>query len=616
MINSSRILSIIAICILAIGTISASPTLRVAPPSPVPPTLTFTTLVSGLTEPLFVTNAGDGSNRLFILQQSGQILVVDNGSSTQNITPFLDISSGLTNFISDDNGGGSEQGLLGLAFDPNYSTNGYFYITYTTNTTSDNSGIPCPYVPTSGQTCYYTTTLARYQVSSNPDIGDPTTATVLLSVPKIYQNHNGGMIAFGPDGYLYMSVGDGGSGGDPDGNGQSLDTLSAKLLRLDVDGTPDLGKNYAIPHSNPFYGSSDPNVQQEIWAYGLRNPWRFSFDKSTGDLYIGDVGQDTQEEVDFQSHSSSGGQNYGWHILEGNLCYQPHSGCVKPANYVPPVAAYNHGPGDAYGCAIMGGYIYRGTQYPSMQGYYFYGDLCSGKVFGLIKNGNTWRSTLLASPGYNITSFGQDEQGGLYLTDYGGGQVIKISSPVNTMSTITSQGNLDGSIVESGSGTGLGGTIDSISKWFDVGDTTDNRQIRAILSFNTAGLPDQAVIDSATIKIRLNKISNDPFSALDGLSVDMAVPNFGSSSALEAADFQASPDYTDVATFNPTPSGGWYSAALTSNLSDINLTGTTQFRLEFATSTNNDNLANYASFYSGNYGVSSRPQLIIQYHNP
>src|ERR1700690_2499064 len=374
MIKSSRIFSIIAICILAISTISASPALRVTPPSPVPPALTFTTLVHGLTEPLFVTNAGDGSNRLFILQQRGQILVMDNGSSTPNITPFLDISSGLTNFTSDHNGGGSEQGLLGLAFDPNYSTNGYFYITYTTNTTSDNSGIPCPYVPTSGQTCYYTTTLARYQVSSNPDIGDPTTATVLLSVPKIYQNHNGGMIAFGPEGYLYMSIGDGGSGGDPDGNGQSLDTLSAKLLRLDGDGTPDSGKNYAIPHTNPFYGSSDPNAQQEIWAYGLRNSWRFSFDKSTGDLYIGDVGQDRQEEVDFQSHSSTGGQNYGWHILEGNLCYIPSSNCLKPSNYVAPVATYNHGAGDSYGCALMGGYVYRGSQHPSMQGYYFYGD--------------------------------------------------------------------------------------------------------------------------------------------------------------------------------------------------------------------------------------------------
>jgi len=613
MIKSSRIFSVITICVLTISTISASPFLKKVSPSPVPPVLDFTTFVSGLTEPLFVTNAGDGSNRLFIVEQTGQIRVLDSGNTSPNSTPFLDISSTGSNpvsdFISYPNNGDSEQGLLGLAFDPNYASNGYFYVTYTTDLGNSNQ---CPATaPTSGQTCKFSTTLARYHATPASDVADPGDGTVLLVAPKVYTNHNGGMIAFGPDGYLYMSIGDGGSGGDPDGNGQSLDTLSAKLLRLDVS-----GPTYAIPHTNPFYNDSDPNVKQEIWAYGLRNAWRFSFDKLTGDLYIGDVGQDTQEEVDFQSHLSSGGQNYGWNILEGNLCFHPSSGCVKPANYVAPVATYNHGNNDSYGCALMGGYVYRGSQYPSMQGYYFYGDLCSGKVFGLNRNGNTWKSTILASPGYNITSFGQDEQGELYLTDYAGGQVIKISSPVNAAGTFTSQGNLDGFIVESGSGTGLGGTINSTGKWFDVGDTTDNKQVRAILSFNTAGLPDQAVIDSAALKIRLNRLNNDPFSALSDLSADMAVPNFGSSSALEAGDFQASPDYADVATFNPTPSGGWYSAPIASNLNDINLTGTTQFRLEFATSTNNDNAANYASFYSGNYGISSRPQLIIQYHIP
>ncbi|MGA7195015.1 MAG: PQQ-dependent sugar dehydrogenase [Anaerolineales bacterium] len=611
MIKSFRIFSIIAICVLAIGTISASPAAKIVPPSPTPPVLTFIPVAaaSNLTEPVFFTNAGDGTNRFFIVQQTGQILVMDTISSTP--THFLDISSlganPVTDFISNlSPGGDTEQGLLGLAFDPNYATNGYFYITYTTDV-----DLPCPYITTNGDDCPFATTLARYQVSSNPDVADDTTGTVLLSVPKRFSNHNGGMIAFGPDGYLYMSIGDGGAGGDPDGNGQSLDTLSGKLLRLDVDGTPDSGKKYAIPHTNPFYGSSDSNVQQEIWAYGLRNSWRFSFDKLTGDLYIGDVGQDRQEEVDFQSHSSAGGQNYGWHILEGNLCYNPMSGCVKPANYVPPVATYNHGVNDSYGCALMGGYVYRGSQFPSMQGWYFYGDLCSGKVLGLVKNGNTWKSTLLASTPYNITSFGEDEQGELYLIDYAGGQILQISeAPTNATSTLTSQGNLDGFITESSAGSGEGGTFNSTGKWFNVGDTSDNRQMRAILSFTKASLPAQAVISSATLKIKLYKISGDPFGALGDLSADIAVPNFGSSSALEAGDFSAAATDSGIATFSPL-SGGWYSAAI-SDPSDINLTGTTQFRLAFT----DDSAGNYASFYSGNYGISSRPQLIIQYSIP
>ncbi|HUH99137.1 MAG TPA: PQQ-dependent sugar dehydrogenase [Anaerolineales bacterium] len=610
MAKSSRIFSLIAVCGLAISTISARGGLMAAATT-APFSLDFTTVASGLNKPVFVTNAGDGSQRLFIVQQSGEILVMDHDASSPNSTAFLDISS-LSGFISSDNGGDTEQGLLGLAFDPGYSSNGYFYITYTT----DTGGIPCPYVPTSGQTCNYTTTLARYHATPASDVADSASGFVLLAVPKIYSNHNGGMIAFGPDGYLYMSVGDGGSGGDPDGNGQSLDTLSAKILRLDVDGPPDLGKNYAVPPTNPFYGSSDPNVQQEIWAYGLRNPWRFSFDKSRGDLYIGDVGQDRQEEVDFQSHASTGGQNYGWHILEGNLCYRPSTGCAAPPNYVAPVTTYNHGTNDSYGCALTGGYVYRGTQSVLMQGYYFYGDYCSGKVLGLIKNArNTWTSYLVASTSYQISSFGQDEGGELYLTDLNG-QVIKISQhPAYATKTIPSQGGFDGFIIETSAGSGVGGVLNSTGKWFSVGDTTDNRQVRAILSFNTAVLPPLAVVDSATLRIRLNRISSDPFSILGDLAVDMAVPNFGPSPALEAGDFQAAADYPDVATFNSVPSGGWYSAPVSSNLSAINLTGTTQFRLTFPPS-NDDGISNSASFYSGRYGVSFRPQLVIQYHSP
>ncbi len=617
MIKSTKIFSIIAICIFAISTISASPAL-IASSTTTLPALAFTPVVSTPNRPDFVTNAGDGSNRLFIVEQSGQILVMDNGSSSYNSTPFLDIS-GLSSFISyQSSNGGNEQGLLGLAFAPDYATSGNFYIAYTTDL---GSGIPCPYLPTSGQTCFYTTTLARYHATPSSDVAD-TTGTVLLDVPKIWTNHNGGMIAFGPDGYLYMSIGDGGSGGDPYGDGQSLDTLSAKILRLDVDPThtPDPGKNYAVPPSNPFYtNSSDPNLQKEIWAYGLRNAWRFSFDKLTGDLYIGDVGQDRQEEVDFQPHSSTGGQNYGWNILEGNLCYNPLSRCIKPSNYVAPIAAYNHGTNKSYGCAVMGGYVYRGSKSFVMQGTYLYGDLCSGKVFGLTKNANnTWTSTILARTSYQISSFGEDEQGELYLTDLNNNLVVKISHPFSTITTsFNSQGSQDGYITESASSTGVGGTINSNSGTFNLGDTADNGQYRAVVSFNTSNLPNAAVVTSATIKIRMSRMSNpSPFSTLGNLLVDMAVPYFGSSSALEALDFQAVPTQTGVAIFNAVPTGGWYSASLSpSSLSAINLTGLTQFRLEFETPTNSDGVSNYASFVSGN-SSRNRPILTIQYHIP
>jgi glucose/arabinose dehydrogenase len=382
----------------------------------IPSALIFTPVASGLSLPVFVTNAGDGSDRLFIVQQGGQIRILkDSGLLT---TPFLDISASVSNFT----GANGEQGLLGLAFDPAYSTNGIFYITYTTAN-------PDP-------TFKYTTTLARYHRSSgNPDVADSSSAVVLLSIPKKYANHNGGMLAFGPDGYLYMSMGDGGSGGDPDNNAQKFDTLLGKLLRLDVESTPPAGKMYVIPPTNPFFGSTDPNVKQEIWSSGLRNPWRFSFDSLTGDLYIGDVGQNTEEEVDYQASASAGGQNYGWNTLEGNLCYLPAVDCEAPSGYVAPVATYDHGVNDSFGCSITGGYVYRGNQSPPLQGVYFYGDYCSGRVFGLIKNANnTWSSSVIVTTEFNITSFGPDEQGELYLTNYGAGTIYHISSVPPTIS--------------------------------------------------------------------------------------------------------------------------------------------------------------------------------------
>ena len=316
---------------------------------------------------------------------------------------------------------GGEQGLLGLAFDPNYATNRFFYVTYTTTT--------------GGPVFKYTTTLVRYRASaSNADLADPASRTLILSIPKKYINHNGGMIAFGPDTFLYMSMGDGGSGGDPDNNGQNIHALLGKILRLDVHSTPPVGKTYAIPSTNPFFGDSDPSVRQEIWAYGLRNPWRFSFDRSTGDLFIGDVGQNIEEEIDFQPASDAGGNNYGWHILEGNFCYSPASNCTPPSHYVAPVAVYDHGNNDSFGCSVTGGYVDRDPSSPSLNGVYFYGDYCSGKLLGLVHNSNnTWTSRLIIDTPYNISSFGQDEQGGLYLADRVSGRIIQISQvPVIT----------------------------------------------------------------------------------------------------------------------------------------------------------------------------------------
>jgi len=277
----------------------------------IPPALKFTPFASGLTQPLFITHAGDGSNRIFIVERGGTIRILKNGSLLP--VPFLDVHTLLSTT-------GGEQGLLGLAFHPDYKNNRYFFVAYT-----DVSGA---------------ITLARYQASlSDPDLAE-TSGNVLLAIPKTYANHNGAMLAFSPlDGYLYMSTGDGGGAGDPDNNAQDRTSLLGKILRLDVDSA----SPYAIPATNPYYNNPDPLIKQEIWAYGLRNPWRFSFDRKTGDLYIADVGQKKVEEVDFQQFNSSGGNNYGWSILEGNLCFKPAVNCVQPSNYVSPVAVYRHG---------------------------------------------------------------------------------------------------------------------------------------------------------------------------------------------------------------------------------------------------------------------------------
>ncbi len=552
-----------------------------------PPGLKFTTVASGLTRPLFVTHAGDGSGRLFIVQQGGQILILKNGSVLP--TPFLDLSGQITTT-------GNEQGLLGLAFHPNYAANGRFFTVYTRKSDGD-------------------VVLAEFGVSSNPDIADPSPTVLLTIEHSAHANHNGGMIAFGPDGYLYQAVGDGGGGGDPDDNGQDLTTLLGKLLRLDVDGAAP----YAVPADNPFVGDPNPNVREEIWAYGLRNPWRFSFDRSTGDLFTGDVGQNAQEEIDFQPASSGGGENYGWSILEGNLCFKPSSGCTPPSGYVPPVAVYDHGPNDSNGCSVTGGYVYRGSQSPSLAGVYFYADFCKGTIWGLVRDGSNWITGLITDTSYLISSFGEDEAGELYLTDLSGGRVVKISEVTLLTKTFRSNGKYDGYVLESGETTNTGGFVNASGPAIFLGDNAANRQYRSILHFYTAPLPDNAVITSARLSLkRQGIVGTDPFTDLSYILIDIKASSFSGNPALQASDFQAASNQNWAGKFYNRPSKGWYSTRLLDRgLPFINLKGVTQMRLRFRLDDNNNSQTDVIKFYSGNSAdFFARPRLIVEYFIP
>ena len=337
---------------------------------PDPNAYTWQLLVSGLQRPVdFQVN---GSGRFFVLEKVGRIRIIENGQLLD--TPFLDISERVGS-------SSNEQGLLGLAFHPQYAQNGRFFVNYT-----DNNG---------------DTVLARFQVTSDPNVADPNSAVRLLGVDQPFANHNGGVLVFGPDGYLYAGLGDGGSQGDPFDNAQDTNNLLGKILRLDVDSA----EPYAIPPDNPF--------GNEIWQYGLRNPWRISFDRATNDLYIGDVGQNQWEEVDFLEAGSPGGTNFGWSYREGTHDYKGNA----PAGVVDPVAEYSHSEG---GCSLTGGYVYRGSM-PEWNGIYLYGDYCTGFMWGLIHTDNGWQAQRLFDLDINITSFGQDESGEIYLVGDGGG---------------------------------------------------------------------------------------------------------------------------------------------------------------------------------------------------
>ena len=333
--------------------------------------------------PVDIANAEDG--RLFIVERDGIIRVVANDPTSTSAPIFLDISDRVS--------AGGETGLLGLAFHPNYAQNGFFYVNYT----HDQDGT-------------LVTRIARYQVSGNPNVADPNSEFIVLTVAQPFRNHNAGDLAFGPDGYLYVPLGDGGSGGDPDNRAQNLDDLLGKILRLDVDNVSP-GKNYAIPANNPFVGRAGLD---EIWAYGLRNPWRISFDRQTADLYIADVGQNGWEEVDFQPADSPGGENYGWRLKEGTHCYNPGSNC-DPGGLTEPIHEYGHENGR---CSITGGFVYRGQQYPTLQGWYLFADYCTGELFGLAPGSH--QPTPFVNTDSSITTFGEDSSGELLFATIGG----------------------------------------------------------------------------------------------------------------------------------------------------------------------------------------------------
>ena len=339
-------------------------------------------------------------NRLFVIEQDGKVKVFNSAKNIDVSTIFLDISSRVVS--------GGEQGLLGLAFHPNFSQTPYVYVNYI-------SANPLR------------TVIARFTVSpNNPDIADSNTMTEIMEYNQPFSNHNGGQLAFGPDGYLYIGVGDGGGAGDPFGNGQSLSTVLGKILRINVDATS-ADRNYSIPSDNPFFGNN-LEYREEIYAYGFRNPWRFSFDSASGQLWVGDVGQDRLEEIDIVEK----GKNYGWNMMEGSLCFDPLSGCDQTGLELP-IWNYSHN----LGYSIIGGYVYRGFNLSTLVGDYVYGDYGSGRIWALEFNGTLTTNTLLTNTGINIASFGLDARNELYFTGYDGRIYQLIITVIPEFSTLT-----------------------------------------------------------------------------------------------------------------------------------------------------------------------------------
>lgn len=384
---SRKVLSISLINLLVSILLMAAIVERTTPGSY--PLITLTHIAGGFESPVHITHAGDNSGRLFVVEQRGRIQELDNGI-------FLDISDRVRSPFSD---GGNEEGLLSLAFPPGYGFGKDHFYVYYTRTDGNNQ-------------------VSRFSLSGDPDIADPNSEETIITLDHpTYSNHNGGQLFFGDDGFLYISTGDGGGGGDPDKNGQDTNSLLGKLLRIDVEAGVD---PYQIPPSNPFVG--EPDHRGEIWSLGLRNPWRFSFDRLTGDLYLGDVGQGSWEEVDFQPAGSLGGTNYGWNIKEGLECYNAAN--CDDQGMTDPVFVYpTHVNGT---CSITGGYVYRGQDYPGLYGSYIYGDYCNGNIWGLNNQAGEWANQLLLDTSLSISTFGEDENGELYLADISTGDIYQV----------------------------------------------------------------------------------------------------------------------------------------------------------------------------------------------
>lgn len=389
------------------------------------PEISMVKIAGGFTRPLHIAHAGDESGRLFVVEQAGRIKIIAAGQVMT--TPFLDISDRVRSPAS---GGGSEEGLLSVAFPPGYGGDKDYFYVYYTRLDGDNQ-------------------LSRFSISGDPQRADAGSEEPILTFNHPdHLNHNGGLLTFGPQGYLYIGTGDGGGGGDPEENAQNPSSLLGKMLRIDVEfisqppvsgefqmflpfirhaaSHSDESPQYLIPPSNPFVG--EPGYRPEIWALGLRNPWRYAFDRLTHDLYIADVGQNSFEEVNFQPASSPGGENYGWDIMEASHCFEPPSGCDQ-TGLVLPVAEY---PRDL-GRSITGGFVYRGQDFGDLEGIYFYADFATGRIWGLQKKTIAqeiqWESKILLETSHRISTFGEDQSGELFLADYAAGEIYQLISP-------------------------------------------------------------------------------------------------------------------------------------------------------------------------------------------
>lgn len=374
-------------------TLTPTPSATPTPTGPLAwPTIALTSFAGGLASPVDMADPADGSGRIFVVEQAGRVRILRNGQL--DATPLLDISSRVRCC--------GERGLLGIALPPNYAQKGYFYLNYTTEALGKLQ-----------------TRVSRFHLTVDTDIADPNSEQIVLVYDQPYVNHNGGGLAFGPDGFLYIGVGDGGSGGDPQNYAQNLSSILGKMVRIDVEtGNP---ATYTIPASNPFVGQA--NVLPEIWSYGLRNPWRYSFDRQTGDLWMADVGQNAYEEIDYQPAAGSGGENYGWRITEGTHCFNPNP-CDKTGLTLP-VWEYDRSQNDR---SVTGGFVYRGAAYPALQGIYLYADYVSGRIWGLRPVDGGWENRLLLESSRNISSFAQDAAGELYVIDHAGA-ILRVVVP-------------------------------------------------------------------------------------------------------------------------------------------------------------------------------------------